>query len=43
MKIGILTFYNCDNYGALLQAYSLASYIRNQGYEVRFLEHELKR
>lgn len=43
MKIGILTFYNCDNYGALLQAYSLAFYIRNQGYEVRFLEHELNR
>lgn len=41
MKIGILTFYKCDNYGALLQAYSLSSYIRNQGYEVRFIKHEL--
>lgn len=41
MKIGILTFYNCDNYGALLQAYSLSSYILNQGYEVRFIKHEL--
>lgn len=41
MKIGILTFYKCDNYGALLQAYSLSSYIRNQGYEVRFIKHKL--
>lgn len=43
MKIGILTFYSCNNYGALLQAYSLSSYIQKQGYEVRFVEHKLKR
>lgn len=42
MKIGILTFYSCDNYGAVLQAYSLATYIRKMGHEVKLIKHELK-
>jgi hypothetical protein len=42
MKIGILTFYSCDNYGAVLQAYALATYIRAKGHEVKFIQHDLK-
>lgn len=42
MKIGILTFYSCDNYGAVLQAYSLAAYIKRMGHEVKLIKHELK-
>lgn len=43
MKIGILTFYNCDNYGAILQAYSLSTYIQGCGHEVKFIRHDLKK
>ncbi len=43
MKIGILTFYSCDNYGAVLQAYSLATYIKRKGHEVKLIQHELKK
>ncbi len=42
MKIGILTFYSCDNYGAVLQAYSLATYIKRMGHDVKLIKHELK-
>lgn len=41
MKIGILTFYSPDNYGAVLQAYCLACYIQSKGHEVKFIKHEL--
>lgn len=41
MKIGILTFYSPDNYGAALQAYCLAHYIQTKGHEVKFIKHEL--
>ena len=41
MKIGILTFYACDNYGAVLQSYCLASYIKSLGHDVKFIHHEL--
>lgn len=37
MKIGILTFHNCTNYGAVLQAYSLwktLSHIANESVEI---------
>ena len=34
MKIGIVTIYNVPNYGAILQAYSLAEYLRREGHEV---------
>jgi len=34
MKIGIITqYYNSSNYGGLLQAYALSTFLINQGYE----------
>lgn len=35
-KIGILTFAKGDNYGAVLQAYALATVLREMRYEVEF-------
>lgn len=34
MKIGIVTIFNVPNYGAILQAYALATYLRRQGHDV---------
>lgn len=42
MKIGILTFHNEDNYGALLQAYSLQQTLIKMGAESQFIEIEPK-
>lgn len=36
MKIGILTLWDSDNYGAYLQAYSLGKYLEKKGNEVYF-------
>lgn len=33
MKIGILTFHDAHNYGAVLQAYALKKYLMNMGYD----------
>lgn len=41
MKIGILTFYDTTNYGAMLQAYCLYSYVREQGHEAHLIRHKL--
>lgn len=42
MKIGILTFYVADNYGALLQAFASKYYLKSLGHEVYIIDH-LKR
>lgn len=39
MKIGILTFHKTDNYGAMLQAYALGSFLMNLGNQVFFLDY----
>lgn len=39
MKIGILTYHRAENYGALLQAYALRTYIQNLGHEVSFVDY----
>ena len=39
MKIGILTYHRAENYGALLQAYSLRAYLQQQGHEVSFVDY----
>lgn len=39
MKIGILTYHRAENYGALLQAYALKTYLTQQGYEVSFVDY----
>ena len=39
MKIGILTYHRAENYGALLQAYALMSYLKGLGYDVSFVDY----
>jgi coenzyme F420-reducing hydrogenase beta subunit len=39
MKIGIITFHWVDNYGAVLQAYALQTYLSQQGYDARIIDY----
>ena len=39
MKIGILTFQFAHNYGALLQAYALRTYLKSEGYDVSIINY----
>lgn len=39
MRIGILTYHRAENYGALLQAYALMTYLQNLGHEVSFVDY----
>jgi hypothetical protein len=39
MKIGILTYHRAHNYGAMLQAYALRSFLREQGHQVEFVDY----
>lgn len=39
MKIGILTYHRAENYGALLQAYGLRTYLLQQGFDVSFVDY----
>lgn len=38
-KVGILTFHDAHNYGAVLQAYALKKYISNLGYDVKVINY----
>lgn len=38
-RIGILTFHYAHNYGAMLQAYALKTYLRNQGYDAEIVNY----
>lgn len=38
-KIGILTFHNCVNYGAAMQAYGLQSFLISKGYNVEIIDY----
>lgn len=40
MKIGILTFHWATNYGAVLQAYALQTYLESQGHEVKIVNYK---
>lgn len=42
MKVGILTFHDAHNYGAVLQAYALKKYIQKLGYDVRIINYHHK-
>lgn len=42
MKIGILTFHNAHNYGAVLQAYALKTTIKALGHEVKIINYKNK-
>lgn len=39
MKVGILTFHDAHNYGAVLQAYALKKYIQKLGYDVKVINY----
>ena len=39
MKIGILTYHRAENYGALLQAYALMTYLKSLGHDVSFVDY----
>ena len=39
MKIGILTYHRAHNYGALLQAYALKTYIMKFGHDVEIIDY----
>lgn len=39
MRIGTLTYHRADNYGAVLQAYSLREYLQEQGFEVENIDY----
>lgn len=41
MKIGIITFHSAHNYGAVLQAWSLQEYLKQQGHEVEIVNLRL--
>ena len=41
-KIGILTFQNAHNYGALIQAFALKNYLENNGYIVNVINYANK-
>ena len=40
MKIGILTFHNIPNIGAILQAYGLCQALRKQGYDCEIIDYK---
>ena len=39
MKVGILTYHRAENYGALLQAYALRTYLQSLGHDVSFVDY----
>lgn len=39
MKIGILTFHNAINYGAVLQCYALKEFLAQRGHEVQVIDY----
>lgn len=39
MKIGILTFFNVSNYGAIMQSWALQKFLTKQGHDVWFVNH----
>ncbi len=43
MRIGILTFHWATNYGAILQAYALQTYLNKLGHEVYIINYKPKR
>jgi len=42
-KIGIITFHNVQNAGAMLQAFALKKYLETKGYEVYFIDYIQKK
>lgn len=41
MKIGVITWFNYENYGTVLQALALQTYLKNNGYNAELINFEL--
>jgi len=39
MKIGVVTYFNVPNYGAVLQAYALQKYLQTRGHHIVFVDY----
>lgn len=39
MKIGILTYHRAQNFGAVLQAYALSTFFKQQGFDVEIIDY----
>ena len=39
MKVGILTFVNADNFGAVLQSYATESFLESKGIQVELIDY----
>lgn len=39
MKLGLLSFHDAANYGAVLQAYALQAFLRGEGYDAEWLDY----
>lgn len=39
MRIGILTYHRAENYGALLQAYAMRTFLQSLGHDVEFVDY----
>lgn len=39
MRVGILTYHNADNYGAVLQCYALQEVLKSMGHDVRVIDY----
>lgn len=42
MRIGVITFHASHNYGSMLQAWALQTYLEKQGHEVEFVNYRSK-
>ena len=40
MKIGTITFHWANNYGAVLQAYALQQFLKNEGYDTEIIDYK---
>jgi hypothetical protein len=43
MKLGLLTFHDAANYGAVLQAYALQAYLQGEGFDCEYLNYRSER
>ena len=42
MKIGILTFHRAENFGAILQAFALFTFLKNRGFQVEIIDYRCR-
>ena len=42
MKIGILTYHQAENFGAIVQAYALLTYLNSQGHDAEIIDRTVQ-